>query len=281
VRPDFERMKALVREVFASHGLPMVCTPCDLDWWLCQDGPESLELTRLWENAQGELVAWAWPVGDQGDLLIRPASRHLYAEILDWWEKRDGAHVRAWAFQGDQDVEALLARRGYTPTERVLHIRAADATQDQTEPSLAEGYTLRHVAGPDDLLRYAAAHGAIFGHNHHTVDLHQRITTAPSYRPELDLVVEAPDGSFAAFALFWLDSASGLSLVEPVGCHPDHRRKGLTSSILREGLRRLASLGGRKAVVTAWHHEVAPGQLYESVGFRTVGLNRAWKKPLA
>ena len=37
------------------------------------------------------------------------------------------------------------------------------------------------------------------------------------YRPELDWVVEAPDGSFAASCLVWLDEENGVALLEPVG----------------------------------------------------------------
>ena len=51
-----------------------------------------------------------------------------------------------------------------------------------------------------------------------------RLTTLPHYRFEDDLVVEAPDGSLAAFAMAWWDPAAKVGEFEPVGTHPDHQR---------------------------------------------------------
>ena len=63
-----------------------------------------------------------------------------------------------------------------------------------------------------------------------TVTAHRRranaATQAWPYRSDLDCVVEAPDGTFAAYVLCWYDEDNGVGEFEPVGTHPDYRRRG-------------------------------------------------------
>jgi ribosomal protein S18 acetylase RimI-like enzyme len=90
------------------------------------------------------------------------------------------------------------------------------------------------------------------------------------YRPDLDCVVEAPEGSFAAYALCWYDPENRVGELEPVGAHPAHRRQGFGAAVCRYALQRLQHAGAREAIVYAGGHEgAAPARrLYESVGFR-------------
>jgi len=106
------------------------------------------------------------------------------------------------------------------------------------------------------------------------------IREAPTYRADLDLVVVAPDSSFAAFCLIWLDTANALGIFEPVGCHPDHQRRGLTRAVVEEGLRRLHGLEARTASVNSHRGDEAAARLYASTGFREIDCMEAWQKVL-
>ena len=142
---------------------------------------------------------------------------------------------------------------------------------------LPEGYRLRHVSSdadlePDlepDLERRVEVHRAAFHPSKVTVNAYRLLRTLPPYRAELDLVVEAPDGSFAAFALVWLDEQNGVGELEPVGTHPDHQRLGLGKAVCLEACRRLRARGADTAVVYSLHGYHA-GRLYESAGFEVV-----------
>lgn len=101
------------------------------------------------------------------------------------------------------------------------------------------------------------------------------------YRSELDLVVTAPDGSFAAYCIAWYDAANRIGVFEPVGCHPAHRRQGLTKVLLFEGMRRLAGLGARAAFVGTNGTNVAAAALYSSVGFQLLDRKCVWEKEVA
>jgi ribosomal protein S18 acetylase RimI-like enzyme len=98
------------------------------------------------------------------------------------------------------------------------------------------------------------------------------------YRPELDQVAVAPDGSFAAFCLCWLDEENRVGNLEPVGTHPDHRRLGLARAVCLAGLRSLRAADADTALV----HSVggsAATRLYESVGFTARSRHLPFRKP--
>ena len=103
---------------------------------------------------------------------------------------------------------------------------------------------------------------------------------APTYRRELHLLVCAPDATLAAFCIIWHDDVNRMGLFEPVGCHPDHQRKGLATAMMREGLRRLQKLGSTQALVASSRRNQASNALYESLGFLSTGRKWYWTKTL-
>jgi hypothetical protein len=103
------------------------------------------------------------------------------------------------------------------------------------------------------------------------------------YRPELDLVVLAADGSPAAFALGWLDDASQSLLFEPVGTSPAHALRGLSFSVCAALMHGAVILGAREAIVGPRGDDAypIPRYLYASLGFTSVGrtCTLAWSNP--
>ena len=100
--------------------------------------------------------------------------------------------------------------------------------------------------------------------------MYASVRAAWPYRQDLDCVVEAPDGSIAAYALAWLDEANGVGELEPVGTHEAHQRRGLGRAVNLFALQRLRDAGATLALV-ACRGDAAypiPRRLYESVGFR-------------
>lgn len=93
-------------------------------------------------------------------------------------------------------------------------------------------------------------------------------------------MVEAPDGSFAAFCLIWLDEQNGVGELEPVGTDPRFRRLGLGTAVCSFALHRLREQGATAAIVYARGDPgyPVPKPLYESIGFRrhsrTIELRR-------
>ncbi len=60
-------------------------------------------------------------------------------------------------------------------------------------------------------------------------DVYACVRAAWPYRQDLDCVVEAPDGTIAAYALAWLDEANGVGELEPVGTHAAHQQRAASA----------------------------------------------------
>ena len=90
------------------------------------------------------------------------------------------------------------------------------------------------------------------------------------YRPDLDWVVEAPDGELVASALGWLDDVNRSGLLEPVGCAPSYRRRGLARAVNLACLHALRDAGAETGHVNPRGDEgyPVPGLLYRSIGFK-------------
>ncbi|WP_203995215.1 GNAT family N-acetyltransferase [Sphaerisporangium rufum] len=114
-----------------------------------------------------------------------------------------------------------------------------------------------------------------------TLDRYRTMKAVSIYRPELDLVVLAPDGGPAAFALGWLDDRSRSVLFEPVGTSPGHARRGLAQAVCVAVLSRARELGAVQAVVGPRGDDAypAPRRLYGALGFVTLARTRtlAWR----
>jgi ribosomal protein S18 acetylase RimI-like enzyme len=100
-----------------------------------------------------------------------------------------------------------------------------------------------------------------------TVESFANVQAAWPYRADLDCIVETAAGSFAAYCLAWLDPENRVGELEPVGTHPDHRRRGLASAVCRFTHHRLRKEGAEVAIVYSLAGSDATA-LYESIGMR-------------
>ena len=130
----------------------------------------------------------------------------------------------------------------------------------------------------DDCKRIAAVLNAGFDRTFHTdLEYATFVTKSPSFRHDLNLVAEAPDGSFACHVGVTYAEANGYGIFEPVCTHPDHRRKGLARGLMFEGLRRLKALGAADVYVGTGD-AIAANELYESIGFAEAYKGYTWRK---
>ena len=255
-------------------GAPFVAShPGDLEWWFASDAPDALEEhLRLW-FVDESIRAWSWIRGHLVHWEDRPGDPSTDGRILD--AILEGAiaettgRLEAWAPDDDPTTVAALARLGFRRQELRLSQfqRRVDGDPQIGDAVPPAGYTLRHVSGHDEIAARVEIHRAAFAPSEMTVEKYERLTTLPHYKFENDLVVEAPDGSLAAFAMVWWDPAAMVGEFEPVGTHPDHQRRGLGRALLSHGLRRYRDLGARVVQIYSMSDNAASEGLYQAVGF--------------
>ncbi len=265
---DSRRMQELVVRVWRESGPPVSPHVGDLPWARFQHvGRENEWPTRLWEE-DGEVVGWAWlRLPNALELLVAPGRTDLVPELIAWGEERAGTAVRLDALLGTE-LAIALARLGLEQDDGEPMYWHSMPLERLPEVRVAEGYRARHVRLPDDLARRVAVHRAAFGVDRPsrvTEESYAAVAEAWPYRDDLDWVVEAPDRSFAAFCLVWLDEENGVGLLEPVGTHPDHWRRGLATAACASALHALRDAGASSAIVLAVSDEARA--LYTSLGF--------------
>jgi len=156
-------------------------------------------------------------------------------------------------------------------------IRPLDLPPPAFQPP--EGYTVRHVKLPEDFEPYSDVVNTVFSHCGMTEKLAMLYTEAEFYNDELDLVVEAPDGSFAAFVTVRIDPLTRMAELEPVGTHPDHRGLGLGKAVCAEGIRRVQKYDPSCIVILGAASTEGATKLYDSLGFTKEDVH-LWKKVL-
>ena len=176
----------------------------------------------------------------------------------------------------------MLRTRGYEQGQPAYRNFSLKLPRGDVSPILPPGYTIRDMkeATTGEIQKRVDAHRAAFAPSQMTVAEHQRVMASPTYRPELDLVIAATDGTFNAFTIVWFDEVNRIGLFEPLGTHPDHQRRGLGRAIMTEGLRRLAALGATKAFVSTGPDNLGANALYTAIGFQAVDVNVSWTKKL-
>jgi ribosomal protein S18 acetylase RimI-like enzyme len=247
----------------------------DLAWWLHRGAEEDWN-RRLWLDGD-RCVAWAWlwpPAALDYDVHPEHRGGSVEQEVLEWFESEAGGTdvLTTFVLEGDADRLAVLTERGYSASEPLswyaYHVQELD--RELPDPVVPDGFTLRTVRPAADFHKRVALHRAVWAPSRLTEEGYRKVTSAWPYRADLDCVVEAPDGSFAAYVLCWFDEENGVGEFEPVGTHPDYRRRGLGAGVCRYALRRLQEEGARSAIVYGGgrDEDQRSRALYESIGFR-------------
>jgi ribosomal protein S18 acetylase RimI-like enzyme len=274
-------MADLARQYPAEH-LRVLDLPYRLSSWALDD-PEN---ARLWFDSGGYLLGWSvlqtpwWTI----DITSRSdAAPALYREMLAWGDERARQvvgtpgglptwYVNVFSDQNDHIREleeagfANQADVGEDSWSKVFMRRTAELpVKDYRIPP---GFTIRSLAGEAEVEAYVELHRSVFGTKNMTAAWRRRTLQHPDYRPDLDVVVAAPDGSLAAFCIGWLHGKKGQ--IEPFGCHADFRRYALGRVALAEGLRRLQAAGVEQIFVETDNYRNTAMQLYEHMGFQII-----------
>lgn len=289
---DWSRVRALLVDVAPRSAPGFAWEVRRWDGWRWHDAdptwdPAGRHAGRAWEAADGTLVAAAHGDGT-GVLALQVDPRHRDVEpaMVAWGEAAlaapdaDGRRLLVTMVRDYDDLRrGVLEARGWVPTgEWGVTRRLWLGARPVAATTITAGYrarTLRHgdAADAGDL---AALLNAAFGRTFHAAaEILAFEANGPGFDADLHLVAVAPDGSFAAHVGVTLEPGNGLAIVEPVCTHPDHRRRGLAETLIRDGLERARQRGATQACVDTGSGDAA-NRLYVAVGFGEVFVEREW-----
>lgn len=280
---DFWRMRALAREAFLLNDrLERSWSTPRLDYWrwhyITTVGTEPMEkVTNLWENTDGHLVAAVYTIASEVYLITHPHYRnaelehemYLCAEV-NLFTTKAGDQPRLYALADEDDPlrQAVLAVRGYIYRDRPVCRWLRDLMVPLPEITAAPGYIIRSMGDVSEHERRSWASWRAFhpdepDEDYEGGDWFANLQSAPSYRRDLDIVAEAPNGEIAAFATLFYDDATRSAVCVLMGVVAEHQRRGLGKAVLTEGLRRARQMGCTRAFANGF--DPPANALYGSV----------------
>ncbi len=231
----------------------------------------------IWEDADSHILGFGFFLHGHNnpEFYMEPAlyGSRLGDEMIAWAVDLARAQgktaIETSCIARDERKAAFLSDHGFTCLgdpmlfqERRLAVPIPDIT-------IPEGYTVAP-------LRIEASELSVTGNNPFPRAAYLAMRQAPGYRPDLD--VKAFNGdTVVAGCICWFDEVDGCGELEPVGTHPDHRRRGLAAACITQALRSLRMYGAAMAYVRPSKANPSAVALYEKVGFKTVDEDLGWR----
>lgn len=279
--PVFDRAAAFIAEMWRESGPSSEMHVGDLAWGTFHRWPSALGALRLWPDRLGQTQVLTMFDGSRVcDLVVRPGRAGLEAatRALEWAEGTaavtaigsEPIELRVGRRFQSADVVELLRSRGFERQSVGVPAMSRPTAGGDIDPSsIPSGYVIRELH-TDDLASRVLAFNAAFPGEELCADAYKALQTCSLYDQRLDVVATPPSSGVAAFATLWLDVQNGVVQIEPAGCHPDHRRLGLTRAVILQALRWSTALGATDAIVRHVSTNKGAHALYESCGFTTV-----------
>ena len=231
----------------------------------------------IWEDADGEILGFGFflQVQDNPEFYVDPAlyGSRLGDEMIAWAvdlaraQGRDAIETSCIA--RDERKAAFLRNHGFSCIGDPMLFQ--ERRLDAPIPDIAIPGT--YTVAP---LRTEIPELSVTGSSPYPRGAYLTMRRAPGYRPDLD--VKAYDGdTIAAGCICWFDVVDSCGELEPVGTHPDHRRKGLAAACITQALRALRAHGATMAYVRPCKANQAAVALYEKVGFEAVDEDLGWR----
>ncbi|MCF7919253.1 MAG: GNAT family N-acetyltransferase [Candidatus Cloacimonetes bacterium] len=294
---DYWQIRIFLRECFLLNGRREDCwQPAILDYWRWHINRNCFEREIddqiwLWENREKRISAVLHSAGKRDAILdIHPQYKcwELEQEMLETAldklsEKLENGSrkIYVWSQRKDALRNQLLTDFGFERQAIQSRQRYFPLIDKIAESKLPADYKIRAVGGIEELparswASWTAFHPDEPDEKYEGWEWYLNVQKAPLYRRDLDLVVEAPDGTIAGFATVWLDDHTRTAVFEPVGVDINHQRRGIGKALLLEGLRRSAEMGATLATVIS--DEEPAHTFYESAGFTDYDICDAWLK---
>ncbi len=242
-----------------------------------------LSLIGVWET-QGEITGVIHPEHYLGTAWfeIDPEHDALKTAMLEYAEehisvvKDNVRQLRVYINDDDDTFQNIASEQGYVKTDRCEPMSQLVITDPFPAIPVPDGFRVISLKEENDRHKIRRLMWRGFNHGDEppddSVEDQKIMQSAPNFKKDLNIVVVAPDGSYASYCGMWYEPVNRIAYVEPVATDPDYRRMGLASSAVLEGIRRCGELGANVAYVGA----ALP--VYMSMGFKQVFNCTAWHR---
>jgi ribosomal protein S18 acetylase RimI-like enzyme len=207
------------------------------------------------------------------EALITWAEQHLRQS-----KPEGGSWLEVHCLDYDLIRKQILRGHGFAPLPEFESIRSRRMVERVPQLPLPAGFKFAS-AGRRDGERMAMLLNAAFARTTHSAEEWVNFCAyAPSFRSDLQVVVIAPDDSFAAHAGLTVHTDQGFATIEPVCTHPVYQNRGLAKAAISEALRRTQNLGVSTVYVSAWHSNPVSNHVYDAMGFGEPRNLRIWRR---
>lgn len=271
---EFGELWNLLIESYGITGKPYNWLFGRLENWKYAN-PEKLEAffadnVHLWRNESCELVGFC--ISEYGNdkihLQIHPDYRFVEADMLSWiehsWAKGKES-IEVFAYQCDTDRQKLLKQSGYEDLGDDGYMRKYDISKPYPVVEIPAGFRIGALAEYGNYSGRIATESKTFQSDSLNQQWFDGKTSAPGYSFDQDFSVVSPEGEHVSFCLAWVDHKNQVAEIDPVGTHPDYRRRGFAKAVIGECFRRLGAAGVRYAYIGSAPEPYISNRLYESL----------------
>jgi len=293
---DSWRIRTFLREVLLLNQRREISWPVyRFDYWFWFVNPALFQMPmekaiQFWETSHGDIAAFLVPE-NPGEATFNIHPKYNTTELLEEMfsvaltqyrkvQDDNSYKLTTWIPENDSIRQQIAIRLGFQKADFPEYQRRRLMSEPIQDVPIPAGYTLRSLGDASEIparswLSWKAFHSDEPDEDYQGWDWYPRVQSAPLYRRDLDLVAVAQDGELASFCTLWFDDVTRTASFEPVGTHPNHRKKGVGKALMTEGLKRVKHLGATLATVGSY--SVRAGALYESIGFKDYLLSEPWE----
>ena len=284
---EFLQVRSLFMELYAVQHRPLTWLFSRLDNWRYvkvtdRQYPEFFsDACHVWLD-NNVVVGTFISENNKEDINVftRPGNEALLPEILSWVESEwafGKSCLETEVFEYDQVYRKVLHDHDFINLDESLETREYNLDNRPVSAPLPLGYKIKSVAEVGTLQDKVHAISEIFEHarDRITVDVYKNWFNAPSYHPELDLIVYTSDGTPISICAGFIDETNQIAEIETIGTITAYQRLGLAKAAISECFHRLREFDIRKAYISSYsdaghrvYQSLRPSKVYKKLKYR-------------
>ncbi len=267
-----------------------------LNWWIgrldnwrfasfinkLEENPKYFqENAHLWRNEKGELIGFF--ISEDGksyfEIQVHPEYRFIEKEMLEWilenWAQTKEKIVTC-IYSLNEDRIKLLTELGFENNGLEAIDFRYDTSIYATNEVIDSDFHFETFSEKYNYENHIETQRIAFGRTKDQLDREWFETKclAPGYSSDWDFIVVDSKGEHLAFCVAWLDEANKIAEIDPVGTHPDFRKRGLAKAVITNCFIELQRNGIKKAQILGFtdvtkklYKSLKPAEEHEIIRF--------------